>query len=136
LKLLIFKTKTCHFLLCSLGLVVLSKEINGLDEAALSDELDIGVLTDPVSKVELEVGFSVPDIWSEAVTIPIEASGRGERRGWLGSDVTWDNEVRVSRDIVKDGNLGGQVVDVVVNLSISDGETVTSINESGHLLTL
>ncbi len=60
MKLLIFKTRTCHYLLCSLGLVVLSEEINGLDEAALGDKDDISVLTDPVSKVELEVGFSSP----------------------------------------------------------------------------
>ena len=76
MKLLIFKTRTCHLLRCSLHLVVLSEEINGLDEAALSVKDDISVLTDPVSKVELEVGLSNP-VNFDGVINPVPAEGDG-----------------------------------------------------------
>ncbi len=44
--------------MCSLGLVVLSEEIDGFDVLTLSSESDFGVLVDPVSKIEVEVGIS------------------------------------------------------------------------------
>ena len=116
---------------CSLGLVVLSEEIDGFDVLTLSSESDFGVLVDPVSKIEVEVGIS----GVEGVVLVPWVAIRSKGLGGL-CDVTWEGEVSGSEEVVKQGDLGVEVVGVEVDLDITKVEVVASGDHTGHFLAL
>lgn len=117
--------------MCSLGLVVLSEEIDGLEVATLSNEREFGVLVDPVSKIEVEVRISGVE---GVVLVPCVAS-RNVGLGGL-CDVTWVEEVFGSKEVVKQGDSWVEVVDVIVELDITEGQVPADIDQTGHFLAL
>ena len=111
--------------------VVFLEEID-VNVVTVGDEGEFGVLTHPVSKVEVEVGIGGVE---GVVLVPWVAI----RSVWDGGlcDVTWvELAASDSEDVVKHGHLGVEVVDVVVDLDITNVEVVARLDNTSHFLPL
>lgn len=125
--------------MCSLGLVVLSEEIDGLEVVTACVESEISVLVEPVSEVEGKVRLGNPGV--VGIGNPVPAGGELLSISLSlcpGESISGGEDLAVCgvKNEVKDGNLGEKVVQVVVDLDTSDGHVVTGIDHTSHLLTL
>ena len=120
-------------LFCSLGFVVFSEEIDGLNVIARSLEGEIGVLVDPVTKVEEAIGICDPcEVWG---SIPVVALWDGSAKASF-CDISQANATNDAKEVVADGNSWHEIVLEVVQLNTTKSKIVTSIDNSSHLLSL